>query len=176
MEIIRGFVKIHRSPPITELTFLNQLKVVTGRENRISFLVFENHNLQEIFNWKERDGAKLKLSIGDVEIYNNALLCNSEIQKFKNVLERKGQYNDLFNRNGYLANCGNSTISTETEVLSSHNVTMKWNHTNLLQAHQIDAYIIQYAPIKSFERIDDSSIFERASCSNFGWQQVRISG
>ena len=151
-----------RSPPLTELTFLNRLRVITGKENRVSVLIFDNQNLQTLF--RTSGNVKLKLSIGDVQIYNNNLLCSSEIKLALDNFERPVKYTDFVNNNGVKNKCNNNSIETSYDVLGHDKVLLRWKDVNTEQQRdRFNQYVIQYVALKYSETIDDDMIIERDS-------------
>lgn len=157
----------------TELTFLNRLKIIQGKERRASILIFENQNLQTLFDWRMRK-IKLKMKSGFIQIYNNILLCASEIKMAIDTVDRPENSSDLIQNNGGKNKCSKSSIETSFHVWSHESCAIRWKDVNPEQQQKYNAYIIQYVAIKSSQKLDDEMLLERDSCSSYGWQQVYV--
>ena len=163
-----------RSPPITELTFLNNLRLIKGKENKTGVYIFENQNLQTIFDWRTRGNLTLKLIHGSIHIYNNILLCQHEVEKFARMTVRVGKIEDWIENNGGKNKCAQKTIETTFRVLSHENCLIRWENVSLDSTLRFNAYIIQYVEIKASSDLDETYLLERDSCSSYGWQQVYV--
>lgn len=163
-----------RSPPITELTFLNRLRIVEGKKNKTSILIFENQNLQTILDWRTRGNGKLKLKNGNIQIFSNMLLCGNETKRFQDIIERSGEYSDLIHNNGGKNKCTANSIATSFYVLSHDSCAIRWSDASLKDKHTFNAFIIQYVPIMSTKFLDENMLLERDSCSSYGWQHAFV--
>lgn len=164
-----------RSPPITELTFLNKLRIVEGKKNKTSIHIFENQNLQTIFDWRLRGNAKLKLRNGNIQIFSNMLLCGNETRSFQDIIERSGDHTDLIQNNGAKSRCTLNSIETSFYVLSHDSCAIRWKDVKIKgTVFKFKTFIIQYVPIKSTSNLDDNILLERDSCSSYGWQHVFV--
>lgn len=155
-------------------------------ENKTSIYIYENQNLQSIFDWRSHDNVKLKLKNGHIKIYNNMLLCPSETKRFQDMIERSNgssQGNsitdDMIISNGGKTKCttANEIRNTSSFVLSHDSCSIRWSDANLKNNHRFNAFIIQYlATSHSYldMHIDEEIFLERDTCSSFGWQQIFV--
>lgn len=87
IEEIDGHLKIHRSYPLVSLYFFKKLRLITGRtmaRQNYSFLVYDNVNMKDLFDWKARNYTKLEIRNGKMFIANNPKLCMKKIEMLKN--------------------------------------------------------------------------------------------
>lgn len=161
-----------RSPSLTSLTFLNRLRVVGGKSAKPAIAIFENQNLQAIFDWNARGNLKLKIKTGYVQIFNNILLCKNETRRLQDILDRTGMTNDLVQNNGGRNKCVANTIETIFHVVSHDTCTIRWKEV-ITEELRFDVYIIQYVSVE-VPVIDEATLLERDSCSSHGWQHVFV--
>jgi hypothetical protein len=114
----------------------------------------------------------LKLKSGYIQIYNNILLCASEIKKTVDIIERTGNYTDLIQNNGGKNKCSKDSIETSYHVWSPFDCAIRWRDVNSKKQQKFNAYIIQYVAVnlKSTENL----LLERDSCSSYGWKQAFV--
>ncbi|XP_070490631.1 insulin receptor-like [Chironomus tepperi] len=177
VEEIRGALIIHRSTPITTLSFLNKLRLVYGLESdkmTFSIRIFENQNLQSIFDWRLRNGTTLEVRHGDIQIYSNNMLCESEIEQFKKILIQKNPRDMAMHlsNNGNLLSCRSENIKVYERVLSSDTVEIAWfdrvKEENKDEGYK---YILKYLIIDADEEkeFEEHILFERDTCSSYTW-------
>lgn len=154
------------------MTFLNNLRVVEGRKYKASIQIFENSNLQTMFDWKQRGDKKLTINIGHVLIYNNIMLCSNETNKFQHLLEQKNNNTNIIDSNGLRNKCSSRTIETSSFVLSHQSAQIRWKDVNAKDKQVYNAYIVQYVALRT--TIEDALMKERDTCSSYGWQQVFV--
>lgn len=159
---------------MTDLTFFNNLKVVQGKEDRPSIIIFKNQNLQTLLDWKTRGDVNLKLKSGSLQIHNNILLCAGEVKMTVDHIERRESSSDLILNNGGKNKCSKNLIETSHHVWSHDSCAIRWKHANASQAHKFNSYIVQFVPVKPSQTLDDEKLWERDSCSSYGWQQSYI--
>lgn len=177
-EINRNQFSYLRSMPLTSLTFLNKLRIVYGNNkypNMSVVRIFENQNLQWLFDWRRRDGLQLEVKYGTIQIFNNPMLCETEIVKFGTiVIPSNIIITELVSRNGYQNKCTVDDISTKAEVLSHSEVEIEWSDLAANQTKRRRGYLLQYVTIDANEtrEAEDNMLFERDSCSSHGWKSV----
>lgn len=178
VEEIHGNLKIYRSPSIVSLTFLNNLKFVKGSNSTgIAVEIFENQNLQTLFDWRARQKKSLHVLYGSVIVHSNILLCENETYPLKDIIEPKDsksrKYDYIFG-NGNL--CRNQFIKTFYEVESFDRCNIKWKDTYPTENVTSLGYIIQYVSIDDFEKkeFDENVFFSREKCSIYGWNNVLL--
>lgn len=141
-----------------------------------SIRIFGNQNLQSLFDFRIRDGLKLDVKYGTVQIFQNHLLCETEIELFKSILTpNEARQKDFMTNNGYQRSCKNDNIKTSSKVISHKEVEISWedllsNKTEI----KISGYLLQYVRIENYEirNFDENMLYERDSCSSHGWKQI----
>lgn len=168
----------YRSTPISSLIFLNKLRLVYGLKGNktvpYSIRIFENQNLQSLFDWRIRDGLKLELRHGSVQINSNNMLCENEIEAFKDILiqTNPSDMQDYMSNNGNLKSCRKGNIRVFEKILSYDTVAIAWYDATQIENKDTNyGYILQYMTIDSNEEreYEDRMLFERDMCSSFGW-------
>lgn len=139
-----------------------------------SIRIFENQNLQSLFDWRIRDGLKLELRHGSVQINSNNMLCESEIEAFKDILiqTNPSDMQDYMSNNGNLKSCRKGNIRVFEKILSYDTVAIAWYDATQIENKDTNyGYILQYMTIDSNEEreYEDRMLFERDMCSSFGW-------
>ncbi|XP_055683247.1 insulin receptor-like isoform X2 [Lutzomyia longipalpis] len=168
---IRGFLKIYRSSPISSLSFMKKLKVIHGdvlENNQFALAVYENSNLQKLFNF-DYNRDELKIMNGGMMFHYNQKLCFSEIQ----YLQSNTRYNkslDYISKesNGYKHACNMESIKTEFEILSTTNVSITWERYNLTEGNTVKGYLIYYIEAPNENEVE--TYFGRDSCSRHSWR------
>lgn len=102
------------------------------------------------------------------------LLCGNETRRFQDLVERSGMFTDLIDNNAGKNKCTANTFETKAHAWSHDNCTISWNDTSLRDKFKFNSYIIQYVPIKSTKVLEDNMLFERDSCSSYGWQHAYL--
>lgn len=102
-------------------------------------------------------------------------MCGNETKRLQDIIERSTtNFNDLFLNNGGNNKCFVNTIETSFYVWSHDSCAIRWRAVNLKGKQKINAYIIQYVPIKSTKSLNDKVFLERDSCSSHGWQHAFV--
>jgi insulin receptor len=86
IEEIDGYLKVVRSFPLVSLNFLKNLKVIHGKQlesQKYVFVVLDNQNLQELWNWSTN--KTLKIDTGRLFFHFNPKLCIQEIEMLQNI-------------------------------------------------------------------------------------------
>lgn len=189
-----SYIYLYSSNAITTLTFLNNLELVVGSQNKsdenagffTSIKIYENQNLQNIFDWKLRGDQKLTVKHGQVSIYNNVRLCDDEVNKFAEIIEminnehqnttnvteknhtkKETQKRVIFINNGYKKKCKSDHIITRSRVTSHDKCIIYWTDKSVGKKA---VYMIQYVPIDDYgvKEVVDKMFFEKDVCSNNG--------
>lgn len=85
IEEIYGYLKVVRSFPLISLNFLKNLRVIHGNtleSDKYAFVVLDNQNLQELWDWK---GRSLAIKRGKLFFHFNPKLCMSVIDQLQNI-------------------------------------------------------------------------------------------
>lgn len=146
IEEIDGILKIYRSPVITSLSFLRNLRIIRGNSSEIqkyTFVIMSNENLQELWNWNEK--ISLQLTRGNLLVHFNSKLCLNQIHKLQQLLQTNVTADFISTEsNGYEQTCSANIIVTESNVLSSSSVEITWNKINISNSEKIVGYIVYY--------------------------------
>ncbi|PSN49106.1 hypothetical protein C0J52_13639 [Blattella germanica] len=172
IEEIQGYLKVSRSFPLTSLNFLKNLRVIHGNEledKRYSLLVFENQNLQELWNWTNR--PPLKIKNGALKFHYNPKLCLSEIDKLQEIagLQNYSNFDVSRESNGDKVACNVVTLSANATVLSSKTVLIEWEPCKVPDPTSVLGYMVYYieAPERNVTEHDGLD-----ACGDNGWRVV----
>ncbi|KAF2901799.1 hypothetical protein ILUMI_04395 [Ignelater luminosus] len=165
IEEIEGYLKIHRSHPLTTLEFFKKLRVIHGKtlENRRhALIVFENQNLHKLWNW---DNFTLDIRNGTISFHYNPQLCLSEIKKLASLTGSRYQDMDVSPySNGDKTACNYIDLKVTITKLTSTNVTLTWEkYSNII------GYLLYYIedPTGNITIYD-----ERDECDTTGWNSI----
>lgn len=115
------------------------------------------------------------MKTGNIFIYNNNLLCANETKKFLEIVERpQPSLKDSIQNNGGKNKCLAGTIEVSHKVISHDTCTIQWKDFISKDKQRFSAYIVQYVKIKSTKLLDEQKLFERDSCSSYGWQHALV--
>lgn len=149
LKVIDGTLKIFSSPPLTSLSFLRNLRIITGNgvdPGGYALTIKGNDNLKELWT---TNGTKLTISNGRVMIAYNSNLCLSKIHDFQNnMLEyRNESTTDIFDEtsNGYDQICHSKRIEAHVESITTVGATLIWSAFDVPDTQNVAAYIIHYA-------------------------------
>lgn len=81
-------MKVYRSPAITSLNFFRNLRTIRGNRlenNKYSFVIMSNENLQVLWNFSEK--KTLQLMRGNLLVHFNSKLCVKEIFDLQRLLK-----------------------------------------------------------------------------------------
>lgn len=117
---------------------------------------------------------KLEVKHGNVQISNNYMLCENEIEDFKDILIESNPTNmpDYMSNNGNLKSCRKGNIKVFEKILSHDTVAIAWYDATKIENNDTNyGYILQYMTIDPNEEkeFEDNMLFERDMCSAFGW-------
>ncbi|XP_058122427.1 insulin-like peptide receptor [Anopheles ziemanni] len=166
---IMGILKVFRSNFISSLEFLPSLEIIHGQETgdntNFSLMVYENSNLQRLWNFEEK--KMLQIMSRGMYFRNNALLCNAHIVTLRNITEYDNSTDTIdWGSNGYMQACYVEHFRVRSEVLSSRNVTVYWGKYLGKTQHRLLGYMIYYIRTNG-----DKTPYEgRDMCSKFGWR------
>lgn len=146
IEEIEGILKIYRSPVITSLKFLRNLRVVRGitsENSKYTFVIMSNENLVELWDWNEK--KSLQLVRGNLLVHFNSKLCLNQIHSLQQLLKTNVTADFISTEsNGYEQTCSASVIATRPVVLSSSSVEIIWDKVNVSESEKVVGYIIYY--------------------------------
>ncbi|RZC43079.1 insulin-like receptor [Asbolus verrucosus] len=152
IEEIDGYLKVVRSFPLVSLNFLKNLKRINGNQlesQKYVFVVLDNQNLQELWDW----GTKKELEIKN-EIEG--------LQKIAN-LGNSTELEVATNSNGDV----DELIVEPPKVRDSRGVVLEWKPFIMKDQRKLLGYIVYSieAPIKNVTLYDG-----RDACGGDGWR------
>ncbi|XP_049549343.1 insulin receptor [Anopheles darlingi] len=193
IEEIMGILKVFRSNYIASLDFLTNVKIIHGvyttDNSNFSLMVYENSNLQRLWNFEKKHSLQL-MSRG-VYFRNNPMLCTHEIQLLLG-LTKHNTTNDtiVWPSNGYQQACTVKSFTAKAAVQSARNVTIVWYNNEPINSttggdssqtdnpqqqpgrHQLLGYLIFYMRLNQNR---SSSYGGGDVCSKFGWRSRYVS-
>lgn len=151
IEEIDGHLKITRSYPLVSLYFFKNLKLITGRTSAVqnySFLVNDNVNMKDLFDWKSRNYSKLEIRSGKIFIANNPKLCLKKIELLKTYSNLK-EWSDADvnpNTNGDREACETIDMKIRISIISPELVMITWKNVkrDLHDPRSLIAYTIYW--------------------------------
>ncbi|XP_050497330.1 insulin-like receptor [Diabrotica virgifera virgifera] len=172
IEEISGYLKVVRSFSLLSLSFLKSLKLIKGEEldnGKYVFSVFDNQNLQDLWDWNTR--PPLKIKSGKLFFHFNPKLCYEKIL----TLQEKaglGNFTDLEvakNSNGDKTACNITPLDVKVTNIESNSSTLEWKAFFLDDPRKLLAYIISYteAPFKNISQYDSKD-----ACGQDNWKVV----
>lgn len=146
IEEIEGILKIYRSPVITSLSFLRNLRKIQGNtleNSKYTFIIMSNENLQELWNFNEK--KILQLGRGNLQVHFNSKLCLNQIDELQKVLKTNTSEDFVsLESNGYEQTCSARAIETWFNVLNESSVEISWTKIKIADFEKIMGYIIFY--------------------------------
>lgn len=161
---ISEYLQISHSKIVKSLEFFKSLKVIQGNKlvnNRYAFLVFQNKNLEKLWDF---NNFSLTIPTGSIRINDNPFLCPSQIETLETIVWGKIDKDlEIFrSSNGYNSFCNQINVTVQILENNPTNVTLKWKQTEPSN-ETIIGYTIYYQPvadgnIPAFENKDECSI------------------
>lgn len=172
IEEITGRLKIYRSPLLTSLKFLSNLRIIRGQTNsddntlfeKYTFSLLSNDNLQELWDFNEK--KDLKLERGNLIVHYNMKLCQKHIVELQKLLKTNASADYIDpESNGYEQSCTVRTIVTSNTVLNCSSVEIKWDKVLVDANEKVVGYIIYYivAPARNITHVGLDT------CVNYAW-------
>ncbi|KFM63998.1 Insulin-like peptide receptor, partial [Stegodyphus mimosarum] len=175
IEVIRGYLKIARSYPLVSLNFLRNLTLIKGEQRDkkdYAFLVLDNQNLQELWDWENRK-VNLTIAGGKVFFHFNSKLCPNKINELKKYANVK-DWDDTDvspSSNGDRVACNVVDMELQVWTLSHGVVGLKWKdfrktHTDM-DFRSLLGYVVYYreAPDRNVTMYDG-----RDACGTDDWK------
>nr|CDI30232.1 Insulin Receptor [Blattella germanica] len=170
LEEIEGYLKIVRSFPLISLNFLRKLRVVHGKKldsNKYAFVLPDNQNLQELWDWDTRP-EKLQILNGRLFFHFNPKLCMYMIEKLKQVANLP-DFTDLevaANSNGDKMACNVTKLRATVTKRDHVAVLIEWQQFEHYDPRTLLGYVVYYieAPYQNLTLYDG-----RDACGGDGW-------
>ncbi|XP_044256884.1 insulin-like receptor [Tribolium madens] len=171
IEEIDGYLKVVRSFPLVSLNFLKNLKVIHGRQlesQKYVFVVLDNQNLQELWNWE--NNKTLKIDTGRLFFHFNPKLCIREIEKLQNIthIVDVTELEVAKNSNGDKIACDLQVLKVDKpKVVNSKGVVLEWEPFKIDDPRKLLGYIVYSieAPTQNVTLYDG-----RDACGGDGWR------
>lgn len=173
---IKGQLKIVRTYSLISLSFLKNLRVVTGNENadhdskKYSLYVMDNQNLQDLFD----EGHNITFMYGKYFFHLNPKLCVNKIERLKPMFNKKIEINDedvSRTSNGDKIACNVTTINVTFPKIQSMLAIIHWDPVLIEDERALIGFSVYYieAPYKNV------TLYEvRSTCDNVGWSIVDL--
>ncbi|GFG35214.1 hypothetical protein Cfor_01318, partial [Coptotermes formosanus] len=170
LEEIEGYLKIVRSFPLVSLNFLRRLRVIHGKKldsGKYSFVLLDNQNLQELWDWNARS-ENLSILEGRLFFHFNPKLCFYKIEKLKQVAHLQN-FTDLevaANSNGDKVACNVTMLHARVALRDSYAVIIEWDQFEHHDPRTLLGYVVYYieAPYQNLTLYDG-----RDACGGDGW-------
>lgn len=169
---IYGFLKIVRSFPLISLNFLRDLRIIHGEKRYLenySFILLDNDNLEELWNWKQRP-QKLEIRKGKISVNFNPKLCVRKIKEMRNnaIVPEWDDGDYSLNSNGHRIGCEIMTINVSVWGVTSGIAGLSWD--NMEKQFQDQRVLLGYAIYYREAPVRNITIYEgRDACGGDGW-------
>lgn len=171
IEEIEGYLKIVRSFPLISLNFLKKLRIIHGKileNSKYSFIVLDNQNLQELWDWTTRE-EKFAIRNGSLFFHFNPKLCYNRIEKLRQVANLSA-FDDLEvarNSNGDKVACNVTELNVEITKVFSVGVIIGWKPFDHYDPRSLLGYVVYFieAPHRNLTLYDG-----RDACGGDGWR------
>ncbi|XP_018497647.2 insulin receptor [Galendromus occidentalis] len=182
IEEITGYLNLVRTPAVVSFNFLKNLRIIHGQTlhlEKYSLVVLDNMNLQEFWNWGEREEQKMSFTIktGMLYFYHNERLCYQKIVELKNKagLENLTLYDNDVSRatNGDRVSCDVFPLTLRVFEITADEATLEWDKPEetmtLLDDHRyLWAYTVFYMEMED-ETANVTEFYGRDACGNDPW-------
>lgn len=171
IEEISGYLKVVRSFSLVSLNFLKSLKRIKGEKlesQKYVFVVLDNQNLQELWDWKNKT---LKIHNGSLFFHFNPKLCIYKIEKLQEVaMPHLPHFTDLEvapNSNGDQIACNVTDLPVKITYVDSNYITLEWNQFEMEDQRSLLAYTLYCteAPSQNITLYDG-----RDACGQDNWR------
>nr|XP_023021383.1 insulin-like receptor [Leptinotarsa decemlineata] len=173
IEEISDYLKIVRSFSLVSLNFLKSLKRIRGvnlEGNKFVFIVLDNQNLQELWDWRNRT---LTIDRGTLYFHFNPKLCLNKIEKLAEITGIKNftELEVASNSNGDKTACNITPLKVNVTNITNKSVTLKWKPFHMDDQRKLLAYIIyiREAPYRNVTLYDG-----RDACGLDDWRVVDV--
>ncbi|XP_018333468.1 insulin-like receptor [Agrilus planipennis] len=170
IEEIDGYLKVVRSFPLVSFNFLRNLKAINGHtldSDKYVFVVLDNQNLQDLWDWK--NNRTLKIGRGKLFFHFNPKLCYYKIQELqqKTNLPELKELEVASNSNGDKIACNVTDLQVNVTTIDSQMVSLSWVPFKLYDQRKLLGYIVysMEAPYKNVTLYDG-----RDACGEDGWR------
>lgn len=175
IEEIDGYLKVVRSFPLVSLHFFRSLKRIKGNvldNQKYVFVVLDNQNLQDLWDWKNRS---MKIDNGRLFFHFNPKLCIDRIETLQNETNLSPPFTELevaSNSNGDKIACNMGILDVTIKDIQSKAVTLTWKHFHLDDHRNLLGYIV-YSIETKYQNL---SFYDgRDACGDNGWRADDVS-
>lgn len=179
IEEIDGYLKIVRSFPLISLNFLKNLRVIRGNileNNKYSLAVFDNQNLQELWDWETHPNLTILSSAGPAKLFFhfNPKLCLQKIEMLRDKakLEDFNDHDVASSSNGDKVACNVTQLKTKVIKKTSRGAIIEWEAYTHHDTRSLLGYVVYFieAPHRNVTMYDG-----RDACGGDGWRVEDIS-
>ncbi|XP_067209270.1 insulin-like receptor isoform X2 [Linepithema humile] len=179
IEEIDGYLKIVRSFPLISLNFLKNLRVIRGNtleNHKYSLAVFDNQNLQELWDWETHPNLTILSPAGPAKLFFhfNPKLClqKIEILRDKAKLEDFNDHDVASSSNGDKVACNVTQLKTKVIKKTSRGAIIEWEAYTHHDTRSLLGYVVYFieAPNRNVTMYDG-----RDACGGDGWRVEDIS-
>ncbi|XP_066590355.1 insulin-like receptor isoform X2 [Prorops nasuta] len=176
---IDGYLKIVRCFPLISLNFLKSLKVIHGKSldnGKYTLAVFDNQNLQELWDWETHPTIKILSKDGPAKIFFhfNPKLCLHKIEKLRDKAGL-GKFTELevaSNSNGDKVACNVTELQSRVTKYMPEAVLIEWEAFTHHDPRSLLGYVVYFieAPNENVTMYDG-----RDACGGDGWRVDDVS-
>lgn len=169
IEEIEGYLKVVRSFSLVSLNFFQKLKRIRGKyleSQKYSFVVLDNQNLQDLFDWKTHED--FKIDNGSLFFHFNPKLCINKIEKLGEVakLPPFTEMEVASNSNGDKVACTVTELKVNISNVNSKAAALDWFPFHIEDSRKLLSYTVYSieAPNKNVNFYDG-----RDACGQDNW-------
>lgn len=176
---ITGHLKISHSLPIQNLNFMKALKRIHGETLRedsepslysnYSLIVWDNSNLQELWNWSSMQYPKLEITKGKILFHDNPKLCMDKIYELINItnITYDASFDVPKESNGDEFICGVSNLALT--VINKTDTSLRFQLRERQESYDINnqRYVLFYVKADNTTSINYDTI---GNCESSGWK------
>ncbi|CAH2274353.1 insulin-like growth factor 1 receptor isoform X1 [Pelobates cultripes] len=174
IETVTGYVMIRHSHALVSLSFMKSLRYILGEsqvEGNYSFYVFDNSNLQQLWNWNRHN---LTIKNGKMYFAFNPKLCPSEIYRMEEVTGTKGRQSeaDINPRtNGDRASCESHVLHFISNATLKNRIILTWERYRPPDYRDLISFTVYYkeAPYANVTEYDGQD-----ACGSNSWNMVDV--
>ncbi|KAF6205305.1 hypothetical protein GE061_019475 [Apolygus lucorum] len=177
IEEIAGALKIARSTPLVNLNFLKNLRVIHGMKEYMSdkpdksFIVIDNQNLQELWDWENNPSYNFSIRNGRPFFHHNPKLCLKHIQAITELagLTNLTELEVAPKSNGHQFACRVINLTVSVHLIYNNSVVLLINKPDNMK-------FIRYVAYYKKATINMTSPYGSDECGDSGWNMNDVLG
>ncbi|XP_069173650.1 insulin-like growth factor 1 receptor isoform X2 [Procambarus clarkii] len=131
LQEVTGYIRVYGSNTLFSLNFLSNLRVIGGQElvhGKYALYVLENENLQQLWDWEQRNHT-LRIARGTLFSRYNPSLCPRLVHQLANITGVGPLQDDLASAGDHTPPCYGEELPAEaTAGASVGTITVSWKH------------------------------------------------